>query len=132
MATDSNEGKSIIKLFHDGKSGLEGLDAEHINRVINDVTRGTPFYNHKLKKEQKIDARVKRMKEELESCTFVERENARRTVEQLKSEYREIGKDLTHVIMHVDMDFYFAAVEIRENPALADKPMAVGGLSMIR
>ena len=132
MAKDLNEGKSVIKLFHDGKSGLEGLDADHINRVINDVTRGTPFWQHKLKKEQKIEARVKRMKEELDGSTFVERENARRTIEQLKSEYREFGKDLSHVIMHVDMDFYFAAVEIRENPELANKPIAVGGLSMIR
>ena len=132
MAKESTEGKSVIKLFHDTKSGLEGLDADHINRVINDVTRGTPFYNHKLRKEQKIEARVERMKEQLESCTFVERENARRTIEQMKSEYREYGKDLSHVICHVDMDFYFAAVEIRENPELADKPIAVGGLSMIR
>lgn len=29
------------------------------------------------------------------------------------------------------MDCFFAAVEMRDNPALADKPMAVGGLSMI-
>ena len=132
MAQESTGGKSIIKLFHDTKSGLEGLDAEHINRVINDVTRGTPFYNHKLRKEQKIEARVKRMKEELESSTFVERENAKRAIQQMKSEYMLLGKDLSHVIMHVDMDFYFAAVEIRENPELANKPIAVGGLSMIR
>ncbi len=30
-------------------------------------------------------------------------------------------------IIHVDMDCYYAAVEMRENPELVDKPIAVGG-----
>lgn len=30
-------------------------------------------------------------------------------------------------IIHIDMDCFYAAVEMRENPQLKDKPMAVGG-----
>ena len=32
-------------------------------------------------------------------------------------------------IIHIDMDAFFAAVEMRDNPALRNVPMAVGGSS---
>lgn len=35
-------------------------------------------------------------------------------------------------IIHVDMDCFFAAVEMRDNPALRDIPLAVGGSQMQR
>ncbi len=34
---------------------------------------------------------------------------------------------LTRKIIHIDMDCFYAAVEMRENPALANRPVAVGG-----
>ena len=33
---------------------------------------------------------------------------------------------ITRTWMHFDMDMFFAAVEIRDNPLMKDKPIAVG------
>ena len=36
-------------------------------------------------------------------------------------------RDLSRTIVHVDMDMFYAAVEMRDDPRLQDIPMAVGG-----
>jgi len=43
----------------------------------------------------------------------------------------DTGRDLSRVIVHVDMDAFYAAVEMRDCPELKDKPMAVGSMSML-
>ena len=41
------------------------------------------------------------------------------------------NRDLSRTWIHVDMDMFYAAVEILDNPTLGDKPIAVGDYSMI-
>ena len=35
------------------------------------------------------------------------------------------------VIVHIDMDMFYAAVEMRDQPSLREKPMAVGTTAML-
>lgn len=43
----------------------------------------------------------------------------------------ERDRELSRTWAHIDMDMFYAAVEIRDEPELANVPLAVGGLSMI-
>lgn len=43
----------------------------------------------------------------------------------------EQSRDLTSTIVHIDMDAFYAAVEMRDNPELKEKPIAVGSMSML-
>ena len=43
----------------------------------------------------------------------------------------ERDRDLSRTWLHIDMDMFYAAVEIRDNPALADLPIGVGSDQMI-
>lgn len=46
-------------------------------------------------------------------------------------EQLEVSRDLTRDIVHIDMDAFYAAVEMRDNPSLRGVPMAVGSNSML-
>ena len=43
----------------------------------------------------------------------------------------ELTRDLSRSIVHIDMDMFYAAVEMRDDPSLKTKPMAVGGNDML-
>lgn len=43
----------------------------------------------------------------------------------------EQNRDLSSTIVHIDMDAFYAAVEMRDNPELKEKPIAVGSMSML-
>ncbi|KAJ1209255.1 hypothetical protein NDU88_004633 [Pleurodeles waltl] len=51
-------------------------------------------------------------------------------VDKLAAELDQ-SRDLSRIIIHIDMDAFYAAVEMRDNPELHNKPMAVGSMSML-
>ena len=51
-------------------------------------------------------------------------------VDKMTSEL-ERRRKLGRMIVHVDMDAFYAAVEMRDCPELKDKPMAVGSMGML-
>ena len=112
------------------KAGMEGLDKAKINQIILEASKGSSYYNNELKKEERVTTKINQMlaqREQITPAQLAEAERAAdREVQQLES-HRNLG----HIIVHVDMDAFYAAVEMKHNPQLIDVPMAVGGDAML-
>lgn len=116
--------------LNDNKAGMEGLDKEKINKIIMEATRGSRFYGNELKKEKQVNQRIENMMQQKAQITSQQLRKAQLQVDRFAMELEQ-SRDLNNTIVHIDMDAFYAAVEMRDNPELKDKPIAVGSSSML-
>uniref|UniRef100_A0A9L0IKE6 DNA polymerase kappa n=1 Tax=Equus asinus TaxID=9793 RepID=A0A9L0IKE6_EQUAS len=116
--------------LNDNKAGMEGLDKEKINKIIMEATKGSRFYGNELKKEKQVNRRIENMMQQKAQITSQQLRKAQLQVDKFAMELEQ-SRDLNNTIVHIDMDAFYAAVEMRDNPELKDKPIAVGSMSML-
>lgn len=129
VSPESSQPIERMKL-NDRKAGMEGLDKKKINKIIHDASKGSKYYENEKRKEQRVKERIDQMKKELSKFTDADKERALVASSRIVAELRETY-DFSRILVHIDMDAFYAAVEMRENPKLKDVPMAVGGNSML-
>ena len=112
------------------KAGMEGLDKERINRIILEASKGSKFHLNQTKRQLAASKRNMKLKQEMDSIGRGDLERALLDTD-LEIEFLEATRDLSSVMVHVDMDAFYASVEMRDDPSLRDVPMAVGGSSML-
>ncbi|KRX47222.1 Coronin-like protein cor-1 [Trichinella murrelli] len=120
----------LLMELNDTKAGMEGLDKEAINALIRQWSKGSRFYEHQLKRKSRIDERLKKMQASVEKMGAMEIHNSELKMDRIVA-MLESNRDFTHTIFHVDMDAFYAAVEMRDNRSLRNIPMAVGSNSML-
>ncbi|XP_014107854.1 PREDICTED: DNA polymerase kappa isoform X2 [Pseudopodoces humilis] len=125
-----NDGVLLRMGLNDNKAGMQGLDKEKINKIIMEATKGSKFYENELKKDQQVNQRIEKMMQLKEKITAQQLLKAQLQVDKLVIELEQ-SRNLNNTIVHIDMDAFYAAVEMRDNPELKDKPIAVGSMSML-
>ncbi|KFQ59077.1 DNA polymerase kappa, partial [Pelecanus crispus] len=125
-----NDGLLLRMGLNDNKAGMQGLDKEKINKIIMKATKGSRFYENELKKDQQVNQRIEKMMQLKEKITTQQLLKAQLQVDKLVLELEE-SRNLSSTIVHIDMDAFYAAVEMRDNPELKEKPIAVGSMSML-
>ncbi|XP_031465169.1 DNA polymerase kappa isoform X4 [Phasianus colchicus] len=127
----SYNGGALLRMgLNDNKAGMQGLDKEKINKIIMEASKGSKFYENELKKDQQVNQRIEKMMQLKEKITQQQLLKARLRVDKLVMELEQ-SRNLSCTIVHIDMDAFYAAVEMRDNPELKEKPIAVGSMSML-
>ncbi|XP_062905335.1 DNA polymerase kappa [Mobula hypostoma] len=116
--------------LNDNKAGMGGLDKEKINKIIMETSKGSRFYENEQKKEQQVNQRIEKMLQQKMQITEHQLKKRQQQMDRIVIELKK-NRDLSHTIVHIDMDAFYAAVEMKDNPELKDKPMAVGSMSML-
>nr|XP_012317565.1 DNA polymerase kappa [Aotus nancymaae] len=128
---DSYKDDVLLRMgLNDNKAGMEGLDKEKINKIIMEATKGSKFYGNELKKEKQVNQRIENMMQQKAQITSQQLRKAQLQVDRFAMELEQ-SRNLNNTIVHIDMDAFYAAVEMRDNPELKDKPIAVGSMSML-
>ncbi|KIH52396.1 hypothetical protein ANCDUO_17503 [Ancylostoma duodenale] len=108
---------------------MAGLDKERISKIIESNTSEN-YSNFSKKQQDRINEKTAAIKKRLEAVTPAEWARAEKEMDELAAKL-ECHRDLRRDCVHIDMDAYFAAVEMRDDPRLRTVPMAVGSMAML-
>lgn len=104
--------------FNEYKAGLDNLDKERINKIIQEASKNSPYYAHQQNRQKNVDLKIAKYKAVLHNATETERKTAMQAAKLAIAEL-ESERILNRIMVHFDMDMFFAAVEIKKNPQLA-------------
>lgn len=120
------------------KAGLAAADAAHVQATVERMSRGSRFYANEERKRAQLERRASALRRRAEHFRALLPAEARAAgqrrmdaelVQPLLRAAR--ARDAGRVVVHLDMDQFFAAVALLDRPELRGKPYAVGDLSMI-
>ena len=108
------------------KGGMDNIDSDKISKIILEAAANSPYTSHQLKLDAAVERRVARLKAAQSKLDEAQRQAAQVAVSR-RTEELEATRKVSRVVVVVDFDMFYAAVAIREDPSLANKPLAVGG-----
>lgn len=107
------------------KAGQDSVDQQKVSEIIYTASKGSKFFNNEELKDRVLTDKINRIltkKRQLDTLNLAP--ELRRADDYLAE--LELGRDLTQVVIHIDCDAFYAAVEELDRPELRDVPMAVG------
>jgi DNA polymerase kappa len=107
------------------KAGQDAVDQKKVSEVIYEASKGSKFFNNEEVKDNTLTTKIDRIlkrKTQLEKLDL--KSDLRRADDYIAT--LELSRDLSQIIVHIDCDAFYAAVEEIDHPELRDVPFAVG------
>ncbi|KAG5500472.1 hypothetical protein JKF63_03565 [Porcisia hertigi] len=119
--------------FDASKAGLQKVDKAYVEKVIQDSTRGSAFYQSEQRKEGlrcwKIESLVAKQRQFLRLSA--EEQHVYKARAKAVEKELEASRSFSRCFIHVDIDMFYAAVEEKLDPSLREQPFAVGSYAML-
>eukprot|EP01032_Pedospumella_encystans_P020263 gene20263-23022_t len=132
-ATATSEGHKYAHLYNysgSNKAGMDGMDKDKQAQIIYEMSKDSAYFKRAAKLDAEADAKVQGLKKTLHEVKGPLEEKLRKDVQRMVLDL-EPRRSFKRVCCVLDMDMFYAAVEIRDKPHLKDLPVAVGGMTMI-
>ncbi|CAF2662158.1 unnamed protein product [Rotaria sp. Silwood2] len=114
----------------DTKAGMADLDKEKINKLIQEASKNSKFFKQQQRREEENRRQIEVKLSKIKSFSNFQIEQAEKSTDRYLNQLDKT-RDLSRTFCHIDMDAFYASVEMRDNPALQHVPMAVGGEGML-
>ncbi|EMC94353.1 hypothetical protein BAUCODRAFT_111160 [Baudoinia panamericana UAMH 10762] len=111
------------------KSGQDGVDQKRVSEIIYNASKGSKYFNNEEHKDKSLTIKINRILAKKRELQRIEAQGGLKNEMKRADDYIaefEYGRDLSQVVVHVDCDAFYAAVEELDRPELKEVPFAVG------
>ncbi|KAF2202587.1 DNA/RNA polymerase [Delitschia confertaspora ATCC 74209] len=107
------------------KAGQDSVDQQKVSEIIYNASKGSKFFANEAAKDKQLTEKINRILARKRQLEKLDLSTELRRADEYIAEL-ELGRELGQVVVHVDCDAFYAAVEELDRPELKDVPMAVG------
>jgi DNA polymerase kappa len=111
------------------KPGQDDVDQQKVSEIIYNASKGSKFFNNEENRDKTLTVKISRILAKKRELERIEAQGGLKNDVKKADDYiaeLEYGRDLSQVVVHIDCDAFYAAVEELDRPELKDLPFAVG------
>jgi len=107
------------------KAGQDAVDQQKVSEIIYNASKGSKFFNNEEVKDRNLTDKINKILQKKQQIERLDLSAELRRADDYLVEL-ELERDLSQIVVHIDCDAFYAAVEELDRPELKHVPMAVG------